>query len=76
MFLRMGGGAKGFLKNVKNNCTFLAGWLPQLKMGKVHAIFALGILDVRSTHHADSVDEGQEGVEVHVRVAVRLCHLK
>ena len=46
-----------------------------MKMGKVYAIFALGILDVRSTHHADSVDEGQEGVEVHVRVAVRLCHL-
>ena len=44
-------------------------------MEKFHAIFVLSILDVRGTHHADSVDEGQEGVEVHVRVAVRLCHL-
>ena len=48
----------------------------QLEMEKFHAIFVLSILDVRGTHHADSVDEGQEGVEVHVRVAVRLCHLK
>ena len=49
----------------------------QLEMGKFHAIFVFSILDLRArgTHHADSVDEGQEGVEVHVRVAVRLCHL-
>ena len=31
MFKRMGGGGvKGFLNNVKKNCTFLAGWLPLL----------------------------------------------
>ena len=28
MFKRKGGGVKGFLNNVKKNCTFLAGWLP------------------------------------------------
>ena len=44
-----------------------------MEMGKV---FVFSILDVRGTHHANSVDEGQESVEVHVRVAVRLCHLK
>ena len=28
MFKQMGGGIKGYLNNVKKNCTFLAGWLP------------------------------------------------
>ena len=28
MFKRKGGGVKGFLNNVKKNCTFFTGWLP------------------------------------------------
>ena len=35
MFKRKGGGggAKGFLNNVKKSCTFLAGWLPLEREG-------------------------------------------
>ena len=40
-----GGGAKGLLNNVQNNCTFLSGWLPLswLKACPAQTFFAEGL---------------------------------